>query len=286
VGQVNRTIGNTVRVKRSSVGSTLRTIGRLALWVTVALLLARGVTSVLTPSASSTSSSRQGIRDGGDEASTAFAVRFARIYLEDPSPQALTPYLAAGARVGAGRSPSAGRAGVAQAEVNSTEGLGGGREILTIACELRDARTLYLAVPIVRSGAGEVAALGAPSIVAAPAVAGVDNERPQPPAGPDGTAITELVGRFLPAYLSTVEPSELSYLLVPGTSVTPLGGALELLGAPRVSQFGAGEGPRRSIIATARVRDPVSGASYPLVYRLELVKRDRWYVEAVEGALP
>jgi hypothetical protein len=34
------------------------------------------------------------------------------------------------------------------------------------------------------------------------------------------------------------------------------------------------------------VRDPASGAVYPLAYRLELEKRGRWYVSGVEGALP
>ncbi|HWB69637.1 MAG TPA: hypothetical protein VG518_06635, partial [Solirubrobacterales bacterium] len=106
------------------------------------------------------------------QAANAFAIRFARLYLEDPSPEALKPYLAAGARIGAGRPPSAQGAEVAQAEVVRSTDIGDGRAVLTVACELRDSRTLYLAVPIVRFRAGEVAALGAPSIVAVPAVAG------------------------------------------------------------------------------------------------------------------
>jgi hypothetical protein len=213
-------------------------------------------------------------------------VRFSRAFLADPSPQALTPFLAAGARVGTGRPPSAADAEVAQAEVSATQELGGGQEILTVACELRDARTLYLAVPIARSGAGEVAALGAPSIVAAPAVAGVEASRPQPLAGPDGAAIESLVAKFLPVYLSATEESDLSYLLAPGAVVTPLAGSLELLGAAVSGQLGSGVGPRRTVIASAQVRDPASGASYPLAYRLELVERHRWYVQGVEGVLP
>ena len=271
----------------------MRGIGRAALWVTVALLLVRGAAGVLTPP-------QRGVGHpsaaGAGEASGAFAARFARAYLADPSPQALAPFLAEGAHLGAGRAPSArgaevaqaevAQAEVAQAEVVRTRELGGGRALVTVACELRDSRTLYLAVPIVRSGAGEVAALGAPSMVAVPAAAGVDSERPQPLAGPDAAAIEALVRRFLPTYLSARGESELSYLLAPGAGVIPLAGAVELLGLGEVSQLGPGVGPRRTVIASARVRAAVGGAVYPLAYRLSLVKRSRWYVEAVQGALP
>jgi hypothetical protein len=282
--QASNDISDTVRVRSSSVGSLLRGVGRVALWVTIALLLVRGLGAVLATPASVPSPSEAGRSGSEEEAGAAFAIRFSRAYLADPSPQALAPFLAAGARVGTGHPPSTAGAEVVQAEVSSTQPLGDGREILTVACELRDARTLYLAVPIARSGAGEVAALGAPSIVAAPAVAGVEASRPQPLAGPDAAAIESLVGKFLPAYLAAAEESDLSYLLAPGAVVTPLAGSLELLGAPGVSQLGSGEGPRRTVIASARVRDPASGAAYPLAYRLELIRRTRWYVRAIQGA--
>ena len=90
--------------------------------------------------------------------SSAFAVRFARTYLADPSASVLAPFLAEGVRVGTGNPPETESADVAQAEVSDVKDLGDGRAVLTVACELRDARTLYLAVPIVRSEAGEVAA--------------------------------------------------------------------------------------------------------------------------------
>jgi Conjugative transposon protein TcpC len=157
---------------------------------------------------------------------------------------------------------------------------------VTVACELRDSRTLYLAVPIVRNGVGEAAALGAPSIVAVPAVAEADPERPRPPAGPGGTEIEELVRRFLPAYLAAGEESELRYYLSPGASVVPLGGALHLTEVSAIDQLGGEEGAERAILAAARVHDPAGGATYPLAYRLEVRERGgRWYVAAVEGAV-
>lgn len=262
----------------------MRRVGRVALWGAVCVLLLRGLASVLSGPTEVTPS-RSGA-SGSEPAAAAFAVRFARAYLEDPSPEALTPFLAAGANVGTGRPPSARGAEVAQAEVVRSAEVGDERAVVTVACELRDSRALYLAVPIVRFRAGEVAALGAPSIVAVPAVVGADPERPQPLAGPDAPAIQSLVEKFLPAYLTAKQASDLSYLLAPGAEVIPLAGSLELLGAPRVTQLGSEEGPRRSVVASVSAREPVSGATYPLAYRLEVVRRGRWYVSDVQGALP
>jgi hypothetical protein len=229
----------------------------VAIWIVLALLLVRGVGAVLArPHADA---SREGAAAvAADQASSALAVRFARTYLGT----------------------------VAQAEVNATERLGDGREVLTVACELRDGRTLYLAVPISRSGAGEAAVTGAPWVVAAPSTAGAAAERPRPIAGPDAAAIRSLAAKFLPAYLRARSARDLSYLLAPGASITPLAGALELLGlAGSVSQLGEGEGNRRTVLVTGRFRDVATGAVYRLAYRLRVVRRNRWYVEAVEGGL-
>ena len=279
-------VGNRkARATDSSVRSALRSVGRVAIWIVLGLLLVRGAGAVLAqPQAGASRGGNAGV--AADQGSAALAVRFARTYLDDPSPRALAPFLAEGARVGGGHSPGAGGAGVAQAEVGATQRLGDGREILTVACELRDGRTLYLAVPISRSGAGEVAVTGEPWVVAAPSTAGVAAERPRPLAGPDAAAIRSLAAKFLPAYLAVRSPRDLSYLLAPGASVVPLAGSLELLGAAgAVSQLGDGEGARRTVVVACRLRDPSSGAVHRLAYRLSVVKRNRWYVEAVEGGL-
>lgn len=270
---------------RRPLGALLRPVGRVALWALLGLLLVRGALGVLGSPAGETAAVPRGGSAVG-RADTAFAIRFARAYLESPSPKDLEPFLAVGARIGAGRPPSAQGAHVAQAEVVQVGEVGDGREILTVACELRDSRTLYLAVPIVRHGAGEAAALGAPSIVAVPAAAGADPERPRPIAGSGAAAIRELVAKFVPAYLSAASSRQLSYLLAPSAVVVPLAGALEPASSPKVEQLGGGEGPRRELIASARIREPASGAVYPVAYRLRVVERaGRWYVAAVEGAV-
>jgi hypothetical protein len=218
-----------------------------------------------------------------DPTTSAFAVRFARAYLGGSSPQELTPLLASGVRGVSGTTGTG--AAVAQAEVAGVQSLGAGQAIITLACELRDARTLYLAVPIVRASAGGVAATGAPAVVAGPAGIGEEVDAPRPLAGPDATAIGDLIRRFLPVYFSASSPDDLSYLLAPGAVAVPPGNGLQPLGVPSVKQVGDGEGARRTVLATARVRDPLSGEVLQLGYRLEVSRHGRWYVNRVEGAL-
>jgi hypothetical protein len=282
---VSGEVGKRFEASGRSVGSALRPLGRAAIWAVIALLLVRGLGTVLAPQAASHQNDR--LRShGADPASASLAVRFARAYIEDPAPRALTPFLAEGAKAGGGRPATGDGAEVAQAEVAATHELGGGRAVLTVACDLRDGRSVYLAVPISRSGAGEAAVSGAPWVVAGPSTAGVEGERPRPLAGPDAGAIRALAAKFLPAYLAARSARDLSYLLVPEASVTPLAGALEPLGpGGSVAQLGDGEGRRRTVVASGRFRDPASGAVYRLAYRLELVRRNRWYVRSVEGAL-
>lgn len=274
--------------RRPAGGRTLaRAVGRVAIWTAFGLVLVRGGQSIVSPvgpaiervaPASPTTAS----------ATAAFAVRFARSYLADPSPDAMAPFMADGVGVGTGKPPTGVSGQVAQAEISETEDLGGGEAIVTVACELRDARTLYLAVPIARSRAGEVAALGAPAMVAGPGTAaGAEAERPRPLAGPDASEIEALVSKFLPEYLSAGEADDLSYFVAAGSVIQPLRGE-EVLGSINgVEQLGDGEGPRRTVLVAARVEDAGGGGTYPLAYRLELERPgsgDRWYVAALQGA--
>jgi len=264
-----------------TVGTTLRATGRVALWGLVALLLIEGVSGVL----SAPPQERDGVgrEEASDPATSAFAVRFARTYLSGASAQELTPLLAPGVDV---PTFSGTGIGVEQAEVAGIYDLGAGEAIVTVACALGDARTLYLAVPIVRASAGEVAAQGVPALVAGPAGVGEPVEAPGPLAGPDAGAIADLTRRFLPVYLSAPSAQELSYLLAPGAGVTPPGGGLAVEEVASVKQVGSAEGPRRTVVAEARVRDSISGSSFGLAYRLEVTRSGgRWYVERVEGAL-
>jgi hypothetical protein len=131
-----------------------------------------------------------------------------------------------------------------------------------------------------------VAVSAAPWVVAGPDTAGVAAQAPRPLAGPDAATIRALAVKFLPAYLAARSARDLSYLLAPGASVAPLGGSLSPVGSSgSVGQLGDGEGRRRTVVVSGRFRERASGAVYRLAYRLGLVKRNRWYVRSVEGAL-
>lgn len=281
-------IGVGTRIGRSggegrTARTALRTAGRAALWALVGLLLLRGTASVL---ADPKQSDRATASPSGvvDPTTGSFAVRFARAFLGGAMPKELAPLVAPGVDTPL-VSASATGVEVQQAEVAGSEDLAGGQVLVTVACELADARTVYLAVPTVREGAGGVAAAGAPAVVAGPAGVGEDIPSPRPIAGPEATAIGELVRRFLPAYFSASSPDDLSYLLAPGAVVVPPGNGLQLLHVSAIKQVGEGEGTRRTVLASARVRDPLSGASFALAYRLEVARNVRWYVDRVEGAL-
>lgn len=272
-------------VESRPLGAALRPVGRVALWAVLGILLVRGAAALVESPEQSPADVGSAAVEGPGPRAEALAIGFARAYLEAPSPKDLRAYLAEGAHVGAGHRP-AGGGEVAQAEVVKSTRIGSRRWVLTVSCDLRDARTLDLAVPIVRQEAGEAAALGAPSIVAVPAPAGVDPERPRPIAGAGAGAIGELVSKFIPAYVSAGKTSDLSYLLAPGATVVPLGGELEVASVGHARQLGGGEGAVREVTVGVELRDPATGASYPLTYRLRVADRSRrWYVAAVEGAV-
>ena len=93
--------------------------------------------------------------------------------------------------------------------------------------------------------------------------------------------IAKLVIRFIDAYASTGRPADLVYFVAPGSEVTPLGG-FDLVGEPDVAQLDDGE-TQRTVTARVRLKDQATGVVYPLRYRLELVRRQRWFVAGVQG---
>ena len=259
----------------------------MLLWALIGLVLARGLGDLLSgPSGQpAPRESWQAATLAGDRA-RAFAAGFARVYLESPSARALRPYLAPGLAAELGSTLGRKRVRVAQATPAGERVLGPGRVLITVACQLTGGRgTLYLAVPIGRDPAGGLAVSGLPSLVAPPPTGRVDAEEAQPLAGDEAEAIRRLAGRFLAAYLPGVGGGgELAYLVAPGSALAPVAG-VKLVEMIEVGELGDRAGGRRTMLARARVRDLKSGATYPVAYRLELVRRERWYVAGVEGAL-
>ena len=178
---------------------------------------------------------------------------------------------------------------VEQAEVAGVRDLGAGRAIVTVACELGDARTLYLAVPIVREGAGEVAALGAPAVVAGPAGVGASRRaRPGPSPALTPAAIAR-AGAALPAGLpvGVRAPAISPISWRPARRWRRPGGGFELVAvaereAARERGRGAADGGRHGAGARRRERrdlparlPPRAGPARPLVRRARSRGRSR-----------
>ena len=85
---------------------------------------------------------------------------------------------------------------------------------------------------------------------------------------------------FLRAYLSG-DGAGLAYLVPPGTRIAPTAGHWELIDLTALGAAGPATRAGRLVLATVRARDTDARATYALRYRVRLVRRDRWYVAAV-----
>jgi hypothetical protein len=271
-----------------SVGAAVRGAGRVALWAFIALVLVRGLGDVLAaPRTGAVASATEQESGFASDQARALAVTFARVYVSRPTAGALAPYLARGLTEQLRRPPPASGERVLQATVADVEPLGSDGALVTVACELAGApnRVLYLAVPLARDPSGSPSVSGLPSFVPAPPTGQAQGEEAQRLTGPGSAQIRRLTQRFLAAYLSRRRAGELSYLVAPGAHLTPLGLGLRLSRVAGVGQAAsASESGSRTVLVGARVQEATSSATYPVAYRLELVRRDRWYVAAVEGA--
>lgn len=272
----------------------LRSGGRIVLWVLLVVVLVRGVGDILSGSARPPGApwgvaARRSFP--GSEAA-AFAVGFARAYLTwrpgepERHARAVGDFLASGLRDRAAallprRGPGE---RVAQATVARESNLGGARALVTVVCFLADGNTRYLTVPVARDPGGRVVVFDLPALSAPTPIADAAAAEPQPLTGEQAGSMSDVVRRFLAAYLGGGGPHDLTSFLAPGASVASMPTGLELVSIGQVGQSGKATAARVPVAALVRVHDRGSGAIYSLRYRLELVRRERWYVAAVGGA--
>jgi hypothetical protein len=277
----------------------LATVGRLALWLTVGVLLIRGL--------GATFDGRHGPREPHarvvratvwpDDAARALAVEFATANLthtagEDPDAVArrldelvapdvqgeLMPHFDTDAPAQAVRT----------ATIARTITIDRRRALITVAATLVTDGQLgarRLTVPVARDAAGGLVVDDLPSFTAAPARAASEPTDAGPLIGLDSRAITDVLTRFLRSYLAG-DSGALAYLTVPGARIAAASGRLELLSLGPVTTTG-GEGRDGGLVlVTVHARDLGSRALYMLRYRVALVRRDRWYVAELneEGA--
>jgi hypothetical protein len=122
-----------------------------------------------------------------------------------------------------------------------------------------------------------------PSFAAAPARASLRPTLNEPLAVSERAAITPVVTRFLRAYLAG-DASGLEYLVPAGVRIRVPAPGQQLVDVGELALAGPASGRERFVLVAVRARDVVSGGVFSLRYRLRLVRRDRWYVAAVNNA--
>jgi hypothetical protein len=270
----------------------LRNIGRVVLWGVLALLLVRGAGDVLAgdelpPPASG---SRAAAASWPDDEARAFAVDFTRAYLSysprQPNRYArgvlsfVSPDVAGSVAPRFAKRDS--RQVVQNAVVARTALVGDGRALVTVAATVasREVSTRYLTVPVARGAGGGLTVYDLPSFSAPPARGRVEPVELEPLSGAQGAEVQDVLARFFRAFLAG-RSADLEYFVPAGVRISALAQRYELVGLDPVEQVGSSVGRTRSVLATVKARDAQSRAVYPLRYRVRLVRRDRWYVAAV-----
>jgi Conjugative transposon protein TcpC len=279
-----------------AVNGLLARFGRLALWVAVAVVLVRGLGDLLAPPRP-TPTVRAAERTGDawpDDAARAFAVEFATAYLHhsphDDQGERARRIANFGAIELAGElaprfARRAPEQAVRSATVAGSSTLDDQHALVTVAATVGSGgavRTRYVSVPVARDAGGGLVVYDTPSFVAAPARAAVSPVDGEPLIGDERSAVADVVGRFLRAYLAG-DSGALGYLVPPRTRIAAAAGGLELVELGSITSPADASGAERLVLVRVQARDAVSGALYALRYRVALVRRDRWYVAAVGG---
>ena len=271
-------------VERRTLGAALRSVGRVALWTLVALLLAKGGSAVLAgPPKRVAGSAPRGAAE--EPATSAFAVRFARAYLSGASRRS---WLRCWRRAPAVPRPGATGAGVPVEQAEVARHPRPRRRAGDRHGRLRARRRPH---PLSRrpdrprrrgrgGGAGSARGRRRPG-----RGRGRASRRPGPSPARTRRRSPSWCGASCPPTCRRASPATSPTSWRPERRWRRPAAACGSSPSRAVKQVGSGEGARRTVIATARVRDPPSGAIFPLAYRLEVVRHGRWYVERVEGAL-
>jgi hypothetical protein len=276
-------------------GGLVKRVGRVLLWAVVAVLLLRGVASVMAPRqpAVVVSSSRPAVVAWPDDEARAFAADFARAYLSyapqapEASARAVQAFVAP--ELANGVAPVYGEKApaqvVASVTVARTAVLDAGHALVTVAATVSGGSvgTRYLTVPVARDGAGGLVVSDLPSFAAAPARASLEPAATEPVPVTEQAAIEPVVLRFLRAYLAG-DASGLEYLVPAGVRIGVPRQREQLVDVGELALAAPASGRERLVLAAVRARDEATGGVFSLRYWLRLVRRDRWYVAAVNNA--
>src|SRR4051794_6097382 len=273
-------------------GLLLARVGRAVLWLVVLVVLLRGFAGIVTAHPQATSARRAAPAPlWPDEAARAFAAEFAASYLridprEGPEMQrsALAAFAAPEVLDGLVPELDLDAAGQQVLSVNPAGAtrLNRSHALVTVAARLggEHPRGVRLTVPVARDARGGLVVDELPSLASAPERANATPEAGTPIPGAERAAITDVLTRFFGAYVSG-DRAGLAYLVPAGTRLGATAGGFELRELGSLTSIRATDGPNRVVLVTAHVRDRASRATYALRYRVRLVRRDRWYVAAI-----
>jgi hypothetical protein len=248
-----------------TVGAWLRRLARVVLWLTVLILLLRGLSATFAASPSTGRAAPHRAAAWPDSRVGAFAAEFAAAWLAvDPDAVAYRDRVAAFADDGALEAlpvaaPKAARVTVGSVVVAGTERVSQSSARVTVAAVTSTGR-VWLTARVDRDGAGRLVVVGAPAL---------DDAR-------------DLAARYVTAYV-TGHPESLSYLVPAGSPPPPaLAAGFALDGDPEVTVAGD-PGPRGlTVVVRVAVTDRAR-ARWGLTYRLALLRTDRWYVLKIDG---
>lgn len=273
-------------------GELLARLGRGVLWLAVVVVVLRGIAGIVaTPRETTSARPTVPAAVWPDDAARAFAAEFAASYLR-VDPNAAVAAARAGLadlaapeivdRLVAQLDVDAARQQVLSVNPAGATRVDGGHALITVAARVagKQPRSVRLTVPVARDARGGLVVYDLPSLAPAPERADAAPPAGTPLLGAERAAIGDVLTRFLRAYVSG-DRAGLAYLVPAGTRIGATSGGFELLDLGSVSAIGATTGPARLVLATVNVRDRVSRASYALRYRVWLLRRDRWYVAAI-----
>jgi hypothetical protein len=264
----------------------------MLLWLLVLVLLLRGLAGVLSPREvpAAAPAPKAASPVWPDDAARAFAADFTRAYFtyspSDPDASARAVQAFVAPELAGSVAPQFSEHAKAQSVGSVTVGriarLDDRDALVTVAAAVNGS-TRYLTVPVARDEHGGLVVSDLPSFAAAPARAAVDAPVTDAVAASERAGIEDVVSRFLAAYVGG-DAGALAYLTPPGTRVGALAQKLELKDVDSLALAAPPRGRERLVLASARVRDPGTGAEFALHYRLRLVRGDRWLVAAVNDS--
>jgi Conjugative transposon protein TcpC len=276
-------------------GEQLARLGRLVLWFALGVVLIRGMASTFATDQPAPVMPQRldAAPTWPDDAARSFAIEFVTAYLTHSPADDAGEYVTrleafASTELVAELAPRfdsrAPREAVRSATVAGVARIDDDDALVTVAATLEGSMTRRMVtVPITRDRQGGLVVNDLPSFASGPQRAAAGAPDVQPLVGDERSAIVAVVTPFMRSYLGG-DGAALEYLVPPGTRIAAAAGRWELIDLTSVHAVGGATREGRTVLVALQARDVGSRATYALRYRVRVVRRDRWYVAAVNEA--